>query len=241
MIEEGIEKEGVACDVGTKSKEQCQNVTVSSFKVEEMLSNVSLTCFGRVVLCCFVFLLCCVASSFCSVVLHCLAFLSISWMIKVIHMWYRACYCMDHLIIVSLEQQPATHRGTSYTVKISTLVGSHNQKSAAIVIFFSTSMYMYMYVRTVPAVVDSHTDGISSGFSSGTSVPLVWLCILDMLVLWEVWRWPFTETQSRLRHVCLYCAPIAQCTWTPVSLKIHTSVLASCVHRYASVYTFCIA
>lgn len=39
VIEEGIEKEGVACDVGTKSKEQCQNVTVSSFKVEEMLSN----------------------------------------------------------------------------------------------------------------------------------------------------------------------------------------------------------
>lgn len=43
VIEDGIEQEGVPCDVGTKSKEQCQNVTVSSFKVEETLSNVSLT------------------------------------------------------------------------------------------------------------------------------------------------------------------------------------------------------
>lgn len=47
VIEEGIEQGGVACDVGTKSKEQCQNVTVSSFMVEETLSNVRVLCTFR--------------------------------------------------------------------------------------------------------------------------------------------------------------------------------------------------
>lgn len=59
-------------------------------------------------------------------------------------------------------------------------------------------------------------------------------------MLWEVWRWPLTETQSRLRHVCLHCSPTTQCTWTSVSLKIHTPVLASIYACYASMYTFCI-
>ena len=42
VIEEGIESGGVACDVGTKPKDQCLNDTSSSFDTVETFSSVSL-------------------------------------------------------------------------------------------------------------------------------------------------------------------------------------------------------
>ena len=42
VIEEGIESGGVACDVGTKPKDQCLNDTSSSFDTVGTFSSVSL-------------------------------------------------------------------------------------------------------------------------------------------------------------------------------------------------------
>ena len=42
VIEEGIESGGVACDVGTKPKDECLNNTSSSFDTVEIFSSVSL-------------------------------------------------------------------------------------------------------------------------------------------------------------------------------------------------------
>lgn len=153
VIEEGIEGGGLACDVGTRSEEQCRNVTVSSFDYEETFYNVSL---------------------------------------KYI-LWCRTCYCMDisfnrHIYII---------------VKMSTLasgvcIGGNNhgrQKSKSTFTTYSLNILLTC-VHAVPRVVDSHPGGISSRCSSGTGLPRDGLYILDMLVLWEVWRWLLTDAQS---------------------------------------------
>ena len=48
VIEEGIESGGVACDVGTKPKDECLNDTSSSFDPVETFSSVSLIMYNYI-------------------------------------------------------------------------------------------------------------------------------------------------------------------------------------------------